>query len=391
MILTVILLIGLMSVGVLAVAYLSVALRLRRPKGVCKEYEPVTILKPLKGVDVGLEENLRAIFSQAYPSFEVILGAEDSFDPALSVARSVATEFPQISAKVIAGGAPSFGANPKVRILRRLIEFASHETVLISDSNVRPESDYLATMVAVKEREGADLVHTVLVGEGGESFGGRLEELQLNGWVAASICFAQASGHPCVIGKSMLMRRGHLREEGALSRMQDILAEDYSLGRELHRAHKVVALAPYRLPVVTGDMSLRAFFNRHVRWGQMRRRIAPACFLAELSANATPFLLLSMLAGDRSVFGIALGAQVGKWLLDVVFYANFARHPQLKTALLIPLKDLIVPILWVVSAVKRTVCWRGNLMWIGPESRLSPVSSPVSESRGFTQPLRGEG
>lgn len=367
--------IGVISLGVLLLAYQSVLLLFvrKRPQAHTDVLAPISVLKPLSGVDPGLYENLCAIMQQDHPDFQVIFGAEDPFDPALEVARRVASEFPDRDIQIVAGGARLSGVNPKVRILRRMIEEARHHWVLISDSNVRPRPDYLQTMQTVQLQERADLVHTVLSGMPGESLGARLEELQLGGWVAAAICFAQRFGHPCVIGKSMLMRRSFLVNDGALSRMQDILAEDYTLGAELHRSGGKVALAPYRLPVVTGKGPLRGFLNRHIRWGQMRRRIAPLSFVAELMANPTPFLLGSLVFLEGRTWNFALGTLLLKWMVDLLAYTILAERASIKTAALLPLKDILVLVMWMVSAVKRTVRWRGHVMWVGPGSRLEPV------------------
>jgi ceramide glucosyltransferase len=368
---------GLISIFAFAVACQSVLLRLRKvpPEVSDSDLEPITILKPLKGVDSGLLENLRAILLQDHPSFEVIFGAEDADDPALILARTVALEFPHLRIKFVKGGAPQEGQNPKVRILRRMVELASHEWVLISDSNVRPAPDYLKAMQRTQIAEQADLVHTVLSGSRGESFGARLEELQLNSWVASAISFAQRFGHPCVIGKSMLLRRSYLVEERALVRMQDILAEDYIMGAELHRTGRKVALASYILPVVTGSAPFRTFLNRHIRWGQMRRRIAPLSYLMELGANPAPLLLGALCLLDGAYFVVGLAALGFKWVLDVFVYRRLSAQPQIKTIALIPLKDMLVFGIWMVSAVKRTVRWRGNVMWVGPGSRLEPVKT----------------
>lgn len=376
--------VGLMSLATLLLAYHSVYLRLRsgRPKAADDELPPVTVLKPLRGLDPGLYENLKAVVTQNHPVFQLIFGAEDPLDPALEVARRLVREFPDKDIQIAFGGAQSSGVNPKVRILRRMIEQARHPWVLISDSNVRPSADYLRTMQAVQLREQADLVHSVLSGCSGESWGARLEELQLNGWVAGAICFAQRFDHPCVIGKSMLMRRSFLVDEGALSRVQDILAEDYTLGAEIHRSGRKVALAPHLLPVVTGASPVSAFLNRHIRWGQMRRRIAPFSFFAELSANPTPFLLSSLLFLEGRAFGIALGAQLFKWGLDLTAYVVLSQRASVKTAALIPFKDILVLFMWAVSAVKRTVRWRGHLMWVGPGSCLEPVNDDLHRELG---------
>ena len=225
---------ALVSLSILWVAYGSVLVRLLRRPQKAEHLYGVTILKPLKGVDEGLEENLRAILRQDHPDFEVIFGCEDPNDPALSVARKVARECPGRRILVVSGGGGQ-GMNPKVRLLRYLVQFAAHEWVLISDSNVRPDPGYLRAMQERQIETGADLVHSILSGVGGESLGGRLEELQLNGWVAASICMIDLFGKPCVIGKSMLLRLSALGAVGGFEAVRDILAEDYILGVQLHK------------------------------------------------------------------------------------------------------------------------------------------------------------
>lgn len=372
---------SLASLTILWTAYASVLLRLARPSRRDGEaLFPVSVLKPLKGVDEGLVENLRAIAAQNHPDFEIIFGTEDPDDPALDVARAVASEFPERSIRVVSGsGGP--GLNPKVRLLRHLIQFARHEWILISDSNVRPDSDYLRAMQERQLETGADLVHSILSGVDGRSFGGRLEELQLNGWVAASICMIDLFRRPCVIGKSMLLRRAALANVGGFEDVSDILAEDYVLGHKLNRAGSVVALSSHPLPVVTGKASLEHFFNRHVRWGQMRRRISPFFFCAELSANPTPFLLLLAWVGGGPLREFAVLAQLLKWTMDAFVYLRLARKPQGLTLALMPLKDLMVLVMWFVSALRKTVIWRGHRMLVGPGSRLMPLSD---DHRSFT-------
>ena len=256
---------ALVSLLVLSVGYLAIFWHLgHRPPAAA--VFGVSILKPLKGVDDGLLDNLRAIARQEHPNFEVIFGAEDPSDPALDVARQVVAEFPHLPLRIITGAFPT-GLNPKVRTLRHLLPNARHEWILISDSNVRPDPHYLRAMCHKQQLHQADLVHSLLAGAHGRSLGGRLEELQLNGWVSASIALSDSLGHSCVIGKSMLMNRSALAQVGGLASVADILAEDYVLGAKLQRAGKTVVISPHLLSTVTGHGSLTQFFNRHVRWG----------------------------------------------------------------------------------------------------------------------------
>lgn len=339
---------------------------------------PVSVLKPLKGDDDGLYENLSAIVRQDYPNFEVLFCAEDPDDPALAVARRVAEENPTADVRVLSGAAAD-GLNPKVRILRRLIRSVRHDWVLVSDSNVRPGSSYLRQLFAYQVKRKADLVTTLLAGVIGDSLGARLENLQLNSWVAASLTTTEAGGHPCVIGKTMLMHRPALEAVGGFEAMKDILAEDYTLGARMTAAGYTVACSPYSMPVISGARDIRTFFNRHTRWGQLRRRIAPLTFLFELTVQPTPWFLFVALLGGPVWKLVALGALAVKFGIEVVLHRKLTgRVPSWRSLALMPLKDLLVFAMWFSSALRTTYEWRGHRMRIGPESRAYPLDGDAA-------------
>lgn len=344
----------------------------RRSGGAQRSPYPISILKPLRGTDEGLEQNLRSILEQNYPCFEVIFGAEQADDPALKIAAKLEKEYPLVAIQVVHGSACD-GYNPKVRILRHMMGSARFNWVLVSDSNVRPGPDYLSKMQKTQAQTDAALVHSRLSATSARGLGGRLEELQLNTWIATAIQFADTLGRPCVIGKSMLMEVSALRSIGGLESVKNLLAEDYAIGHKMSTAGFKVTLCKDRLPVVVGTPGFQGFFNRHVRWGQMRRHISPMAFLFELLSNPTPFLLCVLLFGQESLAPIAATVLALKWLGDLQFYLQESQNPSLRSAALLPLRDCLVPILWAVSAVSTRVNWRGNALRVGPKSRLSPI------------------
>src|SRR5688572_8140564 len=170
-----------MSLAISAFAHFCLARKLKEHPGEAQELPPISILKPLHGLDDGLRENLLAICRADYPAFEVLCCAADPSDPALDVAREVQAACPERRILVLAGDS-SGGLNPKIRLLRRMLPQAQHAWVLVSDSNVRPEPGYLRALMATQERSGAALVHSLLRGVGGTGLGARLQNLQLNGW-----------------------------------------------------------------------------------------------------------------------------------------------------------------------------------------------------------------
>lgn len=364
--------VALVSLGATLLTYATVFRCLRR-RAAGAPCPPVSILKPLKGHDDGLFGNLASFAELDYPRFEILFGVEDPDDPAVGVARRVQRAYPHVDIRVVLG-APAIGLNPKVNNLASLSRGARYPFWLISDSNTRVRRRYLRETVASFGDPEVGLVTSVFAGTGEASAGALLENLHLNSFVASGMCGRQtALGRALVIGKSMLFRRRDLEALGGWESVADILAEDYVLGLRFAEAGFKVATSRHVIETRNERWGVRRFLNRHVRWSQIRRRIAPVAYFFEPLLNPVLWAALLLAAGRP---WLALSITLAKIAADDVLAWRLRGHGyRWRHLAWIPLKDLVVAALWLVGAFRRRVWWRGNVLRIGPGTRLVGAAS----------------
>ena len=383
-VLIVLIAIGFASLGLTLTTYLCVYRVLRRARAT-GQLPPISVLKPLKGVDDQLYANLSTFAKQDYPCFELVLGCDDIADPALELAQKLRAEFPRVAITIVAGGR-AIGLNPKVNNLKQLAEAARFEHLLISDSDVRVDPHYLRAVASEMADPAVGLVSNVISGVGERSLGASLDNLHLNTFIAGSVCGAEVlAGHPCVVGKSMFFRRSDFERLEGWNAVKDVLAEDYVLGRLYRNAGYRVALCPYVVHTVMQVRRFSEFANRHIRWGQMRRQLVPTLYWAEpLLLSPVWFmsaLALALVVVDGAARPLAIGfaaasagALVVKALADALIVRRLrGASPRLRDLLLGLVKDWFVLGFWVIAALRTTVVWRGNVLRIGPDSRLRPA------------------
>ena len=349
---------------------------------------PVSVLKPLKGVDADLEENLASFFRLDYPCYELLFGVDDPADPALPVVRALAARHPAVPCRIIAD-ARRVGFNPKVNNLANLDRHARHEVMWISDSNTRVAPTTLTALVAQLELPGVGLVSSPFRGIAVTQLGSAMEALQLNTFVMGGVAAVHRLwGGVCVVGKSMLLRRTTLAALGGFAFLARFLAEDQVCGEEVARSGQRVAVAPVCIDNVLGPVTVRAFLTRHLRWARIRRRMNPAAYTGELLLNPVFVALVGMLAlrnwESSALFGVAL---VAKSTLDAMTERAIGvvrplyRYPALTLA-----KDLLVGVVWLVPFFSTVVVWRGNRLRVGPRTLLVPVEV-AAPTLGRTTPV----
>ena len=359
------------------------ALRSRPAPPAPPEWPGVSVLKPLKGVDPSLESNLHSFFVQDYDGpYELLCGSADPRDPALDVARRVSTAHPSTPSGVHAD-ARTTGFNPKVDTLANLARRARFPVILVSDSNVAVPPGHLREMAAILARPGVGLVSAPVLGVPGGGIGSALESLQLNSYVMGGVAAMERVGAPCVLGKSLMIRRADLEAMGGFPFLGGFLAEDQVCGEETARRGKTAAVAGVPVRNMLGSFGLRGFAARHLRWARIRSRMNPLGYAGEVLLH--PVFLAAVAAlvlrtpASLAVLGAAAAARV---LLDAAAErAAGHRRPLLHYFALAPLRDLLGGALWPVAFLGDGVSWRGTSFRIGPRTRILDRRAGVRHRR----------
>lgn len=373
-------LLGLVAIAAVASTVVSMAALFwvtRRRRGLPDHTPPVTIFKPLKGIDEDLRANLRSFFQLDYPVYQLLFCVAESNDPAIGVVQDLLREFPDHDAELVVG-CPAFGLNPKVESLAAMDRHRKHDVILISDSNVRVRPSYLRETACYLAEPGVGLVSNIFAGVEEARAGAAMENLQLNGFIAAGVAMASVIRVTCVVGKSMLMPVRALEAIGGFAAVRNLLAEDQVIGLKVRQAGYTIRLSHHVIDNVNQTRDLKWFLNRHSRWFKIRRRLALPAFLMEPSTNLASIGLVWALSGDSGIawggllvltgLGIARDALQTYWLRGSL--------PKLQHLLLSPVKDLFLLPVWFDALVSRRVIWRGHRFLIGRYTRVRRARVP---------------
>jgi ceramide glucosyltransferase len=323
----------------------------------------VSILKPLKGLDSGLEENLRSFFEMEYaPGYELLLCVGDELDPARAVAESMIARYPAVKARLLVGERQGV-KNPKVANIAQAFDEASYDVVLISDSNVRVTPEYLQELVP-HLGENVGMVSAAVGGYSPHTLGGALEALALNTFYTRWMFLTSSLGSPCVVGKCMLFRKSVLSRFGGIAALADFLAEDSMAGFAVKQLGLAVKLAPFGAPQHIGQYGVQDYWKRHVRWGRIRKAHAPLAFALEFLTGAlAPGILGAwsashLFAVDAMPFFMA---HMGVWFIqDVLLLTALGTEPGGGLPGQWVLREITALAQWVQTALGRTVHWRGG-------------------------------
>jgi ceramide glucosyltransferase len=330
---------------------------------------PLTIVRPVCGLDNFLEETLRTSFELDYPVFELIFCVASVRDAAVPVVLKLIAEYPDVPARLLFGD-DRVSQNPKLNNCVKGWRAATHGWIAIADSNVLMPPDYIHCLLAAW-RADTGLVCSPPAGCRPIGFWAQLECAFLNTYQARAQYFADTLGIGFAQGKTMLWRRADLEAAGGIAALGNEIAEDAASTKIVRAAGLRVRLtdAPFGQPL--GRRSFKEVWRRQTRWARLRRACFPMFFAPEILGGAVLPTAAAAYAADAA--GLPAAAAVAA--LAVLWYGAemaLARAARWPLSPLYPvhaiLRDLLLPVLWIDGWVGTGFVWRGNQMSIAAET-----------------------
>jgi ceramide glucosyltransferase len=338
-----------------------------------RQANPISVLKPLAGVDEGLAENLRSFFEQRYDSFEILFAVRNSDDPAIAVAERLRADYPAVPSRLIVTGEPPY-PNAKVFSLDRMLAAAAHDLLVMSDSDIRVTPDMLSTIAAEFQDSQLGLATCPYRAMPGRSFWSTLEAVGLNTEFIGGVLVARMlDGMKFALGPTIAARRETLVRIGGFDAVKDYLAEDFVMGKlAAERGYRVI-LSSYVIEHRIGAQPFAANLKHRLRWNRSTRRSRPWGYVGQIFTNPLPLALLLWIVSPAwwplSLATLVLRAAAG-WATGVhALSGPFVS----RLWWLVPLQDVASFVVWIAGFFGNTILWRGRKYYLLPDGRFELV------------------
>jgi ceramide glucosyltransferase len=344
---------------------------------VLPEYTPpVSVLKPVRGVDFGSYENFASFCRQEYPDYEILFAVNDAADPAVPLIRRIIADFPRREIRLLVGG-EQLGANRKVNKLARLAREARSEVLVLTDGDVRVAPRFLREVVAPLSDRKTGAATSFYRGIAEKNLGAQIEAIGASSdFFAGVLMAAWTEGITFALGASIGTTKQWLAKIGGFEAIADALADDYELGHRIAKAGGEVVLSRETVWTMYPAQTLRSFWDHQVRWARTVRLCRPLSYIGLLFTQGLPWALLAAVVAPAkwiagayllayAVLRFAMAWTVGIWGVgDEVLRQKIW---------LVPLRDAIHFVVWLASFGSNRIRW-GNVDYVIGQGRMVPVT-----------------
>ena len=362
------------------VAAVRFGLQRRRMDHVGPFLPPVSVLKPLHGIEPGLERSLETFFEQVYPEFELLFCARNETDEGLQLARRVGERYPGVKARYIACGEPEY-PNAKMYSLGVMAEAAEHPLLVTADADARVETDFLRCAVQPMADQELELAWCLYRGTANApNLATELDAIGKSVEMGSGVLVADMveGGTKFALGVIMVLQRQAFYDAGGYADLGQYQAEDYVLGKRLAEQGKRVMILPQVIRLMVPETSFALSFKNQLRWMQSTRRSRPLGHLGTGLTFSVPFGLVGLMWGllaGHPVAGLLflLGSCVNRWLQAGVMLRVLGEPSWVRQTLIYPLRDLLGGVLWLFSYLPGHVYYHGGKVAIGTDGRYKEI------------------
>jgi ceramide glucosyltransferase len=331
---------------------------------------PVSILKPLKGIDPEIWENFCSHCEQNYPEFQLIFGVTDPADPAVEIVRKLQAKYPNLAIELTVCDRV-LGTNIKVSNLAQMLRAVRHEILLVNDSDIRVPPDYLRKVIAPLADSSVGLVTCLYRGIACPTLGSRLEAIGIATDFVPGVLSARLleQGLHFGLGSTLAFRHRDLEAVGGFQALADYLADDYELGKRIAAAGKKIELSAATVATLLPAYTIRQFLGHQLRWSRTIRDARRWGYAGLIFTFGLPWALLTVAAARGALWAYALFALMFAVRFVVAYIAANAvlddrqmfGNELIANIFLLILRDLIAPIVWIASFMGNRIYWRGDV------------------------------
>jgi ceramide glucosyltransferase len=337
---------------------------------------PVSILKPVHGVDFASYENYASFCAQDYPECEILFAVNEESDPAVAVVTRLIADYPQRQI-ILLIGAEFLGANQKVNNLARLAREAKHEVLALSDGDVRVGTKYLRNVVTPLRDGNVGAVTSFYRGIAQNNLYAQLEAVgAASDFFAGVLMAAWTEGVKFTLGASVVTTKTWMRKIGGFAAIAPFLADDYEIGRRVTQSGGRVALSHETVSTMYPAQTLRGFWEHQLRWARTVRMCRPASYAALLFTQGLPWAIAAALLAPARWIGasyllVYLVLRLAMaWFVGVSVVDDEVLRRRLW---LVPLWDAIHFVVWFASFASNHVVW-GNVEYVIDRGRMKPAA-----------------
>ena len=331
-----------------------------------KDFPPVSVLKPVHGMEAQLRENIESFFRQDYTAYEILFAADEPEDAALEVVREVSARYPQVPCRILVTGKPPW-PNPPAYCFHRMMEVAAHEILVTSDSDVEVSPNYLREVVAPLLNARVGMVTCLYRGKNAAGFWSGLTAIGMSVEMTAGVLVANLlEGIKFGLGPTIVVKKEAVKRIGGYEVLGAYFANDFMIGNLIDKAGYGVVLSHHLINHVVNQKTFGKMWDNQLRWAKSTRYSRPKGHFGSGLIFAIPFGLLGLLGatllGKPFLGVILLGAAIlnrvlESWLVGWVV----ARDPMARKKIwLYPMRDLLGFIVWVASYTGARTVWRDS-------------------------------